>query len=352
MSVVNPVRDDRGSVRSRARVLARPGQRVATSEAYHASDPDFDAASPCRCCGTARRSGIVNSESGDVWGCSTERGRVGRRLVNLCPEDLRGGWLLTGDGASVYAWPGIADTSTSTTSSAATTSRTTPSTRGGRLEGPRARPDQAARPRLSAFGRGGAGPLSRGSRGGWRTSWAGSRAAGAAAFAVVALSQAAGLVARPDRRRGGLRPDLAAARTRAARPRGGGLAGSFRRGLLPRASVGSMSVIAPISALGAASPGDLNLVRGSPARSSWPRSGAHRRRRSSRAPRPSRGGSGAPRIAALGFGGFFSLLAEAADGEGALWCFSRPAGRRSRVGGHRVGLSISDEPRAAAGGCC
>ena len=144
----------------------------------------------------------------------------------------------------------------------------------------------------------------------------------AAAFAVVALSQAAGLavaliavaVLRPD-----LPPPEKALLGATA-----GLAGvvglmAFYRAL----SLGSMSVIAPISALGAIVPVVVDLAAGDApaavvlAGMLVALAGAAL---VARAPGPaSRAGIGLAVVAALGFGGFFSLLAEAADGESALW---------------------------------
>ncbi len=144
----------------------------------------------------------------------------------------------------------------------------------------------------------------------------------AAPFAVVALSQAAGLVValvvvavvRPD-----LPPPDKALVGAAA-----GLTGviglmAFYRAL----SVGSMSVIAPISALGAIVPVVVDLAGGH-APATVVLAGMFVALAGAalvaRAPGPaSRAGIGLAVVAAVGFGGFFSLLAEAADGESALW---------------------------------
>jgi drug/metabolite transporter (DMT)-like permease len=84
-----------------------------------------------------------------------------------------------------------------------------------------------------------------------------------------------------------------------------------------------MSVIAPISALGAIVPVAVDLAVGDApaalvlAGMLVALAGAAL---VARAPGPaSRAGTGLAVVAALGFGGFFSLLAEAADGESALW---------------------------------
>jgi uncharacterized membrane protein len=144
----------------------------------------------------------------------------------------------------------------------------------------------------------------------------------AAAFAVVALSQAAGLVVALIVA-AALRPDLPPP-DKALLGAAAGLAGvvglmAFYRAL----AVGSMSVIAPITALGAAVPVVVDLAAGhAPAAlvlagMLLALAGAAL---VARAPGPaSRRGVGLAVVAALGFGGFFSLLAEAADGESALW---------------------------------
>lgn len=144
----------------------------------------------------------------------------------------------------------------------------------------------------------------------------------AAAFAVVALSQASGLavalvvagIVRPD-----LPPPDKALVGAAA-----GVAGvvglmAFYRAL----SLGSMSVIAPISALGAVVPVAVDVIGGDApealvfAGMLFALVGAAL---VARAPGPAtRAGVGLAVVAALGFGAFFSLLAEAADGESALW---------------------------------
>lgn len=144
----------------------------------------------------------------------------------------------------------------------------------------------------------------------------------AAAFAVVAISQAIGLlvalvvvaIVRPDLPpTGNILLGLAAGLT--------GVIGlmAFYRAL----SIGSMSVIAPISALGALVPVIVDLAAGDVpaalvlAGMAFALAGAAL---VARAPGPaSRAGVGLAVVAALGFGGFFSLLAAAADGESALW---------------------------------
>ncbi len=142
------------------------------------------------------------------------------------------------------------------------------------------------------------------------------------AFTVVALSQAAGLVlalillalARPDAPgAGGYALGIAAGACGAL-----GLA-AFYRGL----AVGTMSLVAPVSALGALLPLALDLAAG---RSPGPvalagmvvaLAGAAL---AASAPGPaSRRGLGLAAAAALGFGGFFVLIAESADRSGALW---------------------------------
>ena len=144
----------------------------------------------------------------------------------------------------------------------------------------------------------------------------------ASAIAVVAFSQAAGLalalvvlaLARPSL------PSPAAYGFGVAAGVTGvvGLA-AFYRGL----AVGTMSLVAPISALGALLPLAIDLAAG---RSPGPvalagmvvaLAGAAL---AASAPGPaSRRGLGLAAVAALGFGGFFVLLAESADGGGALW---------------------------------
>jgi drug/metabolite transporter (DMT)-like permease len=142
------------------------------------------------------------------------------------------------------------------------------------------------------------------------------------AIAVVAFSQAAGLalalvalaVTRPAV------PSAAAYGLGIAAGVSGviGLAG-FYRGL----AVGTMSLVAPISALGALVPLAVDLASG---RSPGPvalagmvvaLAGAAL---AAAAPGPaSRRGLGLAAVAALGFGGFFVLLAESAEDGGALW---------------------------------
>jgi drug/metabolite transporter (DMT)-like permease len=144
----------------------------------------------------------------------------------------------------------------------------------------------------------------------------------AAAFAVVALSQASGLVVALVVA-AAIRPDLPPP-DKALIGAAAGVAGvvglmAFYRAL----SVGSMSVIAPISALGAVVPVAVDVIGGDApealvfAGMLLALVGAAL---VARAPGPaSRAGVGLAAVAALGFGAFFSLLAEAADGESALW---------------------------------
>ena len=144
----------------------------------------------------------------------------------------------------------------------------------------------------------------------------------AAALAVVALSQAAGLavalVALAI-----IRPDVPSA-THIVYGLAAGLVGVIGLMAFYRAmATGSMSVIAPISALGALVPVTVDLLGGdAPATvvltgMILALCGAAL---VARAPGPaSRSGVGLALIAALGFGGFFSFLSLAADGESALW---------------------------------
>jgi len=144
----------------------------------------------------------------------------------------------------------------------------------------------------------------------------------ASAIAVVAFSQAAGLV-------------LALVLLAAVRPAApsavdfglgvaAGLAGVVGLAAFYRAlAVGTMSLVAPISALGALVPLAVDLAAGrSPGAVALAGmvvalTGAAL---AASAPGPaSRRGLGLAVIAAVGFGGFFVLLAEAADGGGALW---------------------------------
>jgi drug/metabolite transporter (DMT)-like permease len=144
----------------------------------------------------------------------------------------------------------------------------------------------------------------------------------APAIAVVAYSQAAGLalalvllaLTRPSL------PSAAAYGVGVAAGVTGviGLA-AFYRGL----AVGTMSLVAPISALGALLPLAIDLAAG---RSPGPLAVAGMvvalagAALAAAAPGPaSRRGLGLAAVAALGFGGFFVLLAESADDGGALW---------------------------------
>lgn len=144
----------------------------------------------------------------------------------------------------------------------------------------------------------------------------------AAALTVVALSQGVGLalalmvlaILRPDAPSGtSLLLGLAA-----------GLSGVIGLMAFYRAmAVGSMSVIAPISALGALVPVVVDLVAGNTPAAivlAGMASALLGAALVARAPGPaSPGGVTLALVAAVGFGGFFSLLAEAADGESALW---------------------------------
>lgn len=144
----------------------------------------------------------------------------------------------------------------------------------------------------------------------------------APAIAVVAFSQAAGLAVAL----------VALAATRPAPPSAAayglgvaagvtgvvGLA-AFYRGL----AVGTMSLVAPISALGALLPLAIDLAAGrSPGALALAGMVVALAGTSLAASAPgpaTRRGLGLAAIAALGFGGFFVLLAEAADDGGALW---------------------------------
>jgi drug/metabolite transporter (DMT)-like permease len=144
----------------------------------------------------------------------------------------------------------------------------------------------------------------------------------ASAIAVVAFSQAAGLVL--------ALVALAATRPSPPSPAGYGLGiaagvsgviglAAFYRAL----AVGTMGLVAPISALGALLPLAIDLAAGrSPgavalAGMAVALAGAAL---ASSAPGPaSRRGLGLAAVAAFGFGGFFVLLAESADDGGALW---------------------------------
>ncbi|HTI34988.1 MAG TPA: DMT family transporter [Miltoncostaea sp.] len=144
----------------------------------------------------------------------------------------------------------------------------------------------------------------------------------AAALAVVALSQGAGLVVALVAL-GILRPDVPSG-SHIGLGLAAGLSGVIGLGAFYLALArGSMSVIAPISALGAVVPVAVDLARGNEptavvlAGMVLALVGAAL---VARAPGPSsRAGLGLAVIAAAGFGGFFWLLAEAADGESALW---------------------------------
>ena len=165
----------------------------------------------------------------------------------------------------------------------------------------------------------------------------------AAVLAVVGLSQGVGLVLALA----GLailRPDVPPAGSVALGVLAGlsGVAGlvAFYRAM----SVGSISLIAPVSALGAVVPLTVDLVSGSAPGAPAPLAmllalaGAAR---AARAPGPAPAqGIGLALIAALGFGGFFSLLAASAS-DSVLWSLAA-----ARGGSTPIALALA----AAAGG--
>ena len=181
----------------------------------------------------------------------------------------------------------------------------------------------------------------------------------APAIAVVAYSQAAGLVV--------ALLALAVARPEAPSAAGwalglaAGVSGVVGLAAFYRAlAVGTMSLVAPISALGALLPLAIDLAAG---RSPGPVAlvgmvvallGAAL---ASIAPGPaSRRGLGLAVVAAVGFGGFFVLLAESADDAGALWSHHlRPvrvgAGRpdRGRRRRRRRGRAATGDPAGGRG---
>jgi drug/metabolite transporter (DMT)-like permease len=153
-----------------------------------------------------------------------------------------------------------------------------------------------------------------------------------AAISVVAISQAAGLVLALALL-AVLRPEVPSPQSFGLGVAAGvsgaiGLA-AFYRGL----AVGTMGLVAPISALGALVPLAVDLAAGrnpggvALAGMLVALGGAAL---AASAPGPaSRRGLGLAVVAALGFGGFFVLLAESADGAGALWALI--AGRTGSV---------------------
>ena len=144
----------------------------------------------------------------------------------------------------------------------------------------------------------------------------------ASAIAVVAVSQASGLalalallaIVRPDA------PSPAAFGLGVAAGVVGavGLA-AFYRGL----AVGTMSLVAPVTALGALVPLGVDLAAGrapGPVALTGMLVALAGAALAASAPGPaSRRGLGLAVVAAAGFGGFFVLLAESADRDGALW---------------------------------
>jgi drug/metabolite transporter (DMT)-like permease len=143
----------------------------------------------------------------------------------------------------------------------------------------------------------------------------------AAVFAVVALSQCVGLVLALGAV-ALLRPDVPPGRELALGALGG-LSGVLGLAAFYRAmSIGSISLIAPISALGALVPLAIDLIAGrTPSAVALTGmllalAGAAIAARAPGA--ASRRGVGLALVAALGFGGFFALLAEAASSS-ALW---------------------------------
>jgi drug/metabolite transporter (DMT)-like permease len=147
----------------------------------------------------------------------------------------------------------------------------------------------------------------------------------APALAVVAFSQAVGLLLALALLVV-LRPDVPAPGDLLLGALAGlsGVAGlvAFYRGM----AVGSISIVAPVSALGALVPLTLDLARGRDpgalalAGMAVALAGAAL---AARAPGPaSRRGIGLALVAAVGFGAFFALLGEASDGAGALWALA------------------------------
>jgi drug/metabolite transporter (DMT)-like permease len=144
----------------------------------------------------------------------------------------------------------------------------------------------------------------------------------ASAITVVALSQAAGLVLALAL--------LAIVSPGSPSPEGfalgvaGGVAGAVGLAAFYRSlAIGTMGLVAPISALGALVPLGVDLAAGrdpgalSLAGMLVALAGAGL---AASAPGPaSRAGLGLAVVAAAGFGGFFVLLAESADSDGALW---------------------------------
>jgi drug/metabolite transporter (DMT)-like permease len=154
--------------------------------------------------------------------------------------------------------------------------------------------------------------------------WGGLASRRAWAVAVVALSQGAGLVLALTAL-AVIRPEVPSA---AAFGLGvaAGISGAlglfaFYRGL----AVGAMSLVAPIAALGALVPLAADLIAGDvpgPVAFAGMVVALAGASLAARAPGPaSRRGLGLAVVAALGFGGFFVLLAHAAD-EGALWALT------------------------------
>ena len=160
----------------------------------------------------------------------------------------------------------------------------------------------------------------------------------AAVLAVVGLSQGVGL-ALAIVALAVLRPDVPSAGSLALGVLAGlsGVAGlvAFYRAM----SVGTISLIAPISALGAAVPLTVDLVSGnapSPLALAGMLLALAGAALAARAPGPaSRRGAGLALIAALGFGGFFSLLAASAS-DSALWSLAA-----ARAGSTPIALGLA-----------
>jgi putative glutathione S-transferase len=90
MSVVDPLRDERGWAFTGGEYADDANGFELLSEAYHATDPDYDGRVSVPVLWDKREGRIVNNESGDILRMLvTEFAPIADHPVDLCPEPLR-----------------------------------------------------------------------------------------------------------------------------------------------------------------------------------------------------------------------------------------------------------------------